>query len=78
MLQRPGESSGRIENEKDRRERRRIPNAVADANQARWDSFRVEMMKEITSEEPRMWGPTIVGFGDYHYVYESGHEGDMC
>jgi hypothetical protein len=53
-------------------------NAVADARQ-REDSFRlVELMKEITGEEPKMWGPSIVGFGEYHYVYESGHEGDMC
>ena len=53
-------------------------NAVTDAQQ-REDSFRlVAMMKEITGEEPKMWGPSIVGFGEYHYVYESGHEGDMC
>jgi hypothetical protein len=53
-------------------------NAVADLKQ-REDSFQlVAMMMEITGEEPRMWGPTIVGFGDYHYVYESGHEGDCC
>ena len=52
-------------------------NAVADAQQ-REDSFRlVALMKEITGEEPKMWGPTMVGFGDHHYVYESGHEGDM-
>ena len=36
----------------------------------------VEMMREITGKEPVMWGPSIVGFGTYHYVYESGHEGD--
>jgi hypothetical protein len=35
-----------------------------------------EMMTAITGEEPYMYGPTIVGFGNYHYVYESGHEGD--
>ncbi len=34
------------------------------------------IMKELTEEEPRMWGPSIVGFGKYHYVYESGTEGD--
>ena len=45
----------------------------------RADSFTVlEMMREITGEEPKMWGPTIVGFGQYHYKYASGHEGDMC
>ena len=35
-------------------------------------------MKKATGEEPRMWGPSIVGFGSYHYRYESGHEGDAC
>jgi hypothetical protein len=33
-------------------------------------------MKKITMEEPKMWGPSIVGFGNYHYKYESGREGD--
>ena len=36
----------------------------------------LEVMREATGEEPRMWGPSIVGFGSYHYVYESGREGD--
>jgi Domain of unknown function (DU1801) len=50
-------------------------NGVADATQ-RADSFRLlEMMKEVTGEPPMMWGPTMVGCGGYHYVYESGHEG---
>lgn len=35
------------------------------------------MMQEITGLEPEMWGPSIIGFGDYHYRYESGREGDM-
>ena len=34
------------------------------------------MMKEITGEKPKMWGPSIVGFGTYHYKYASGREGD--
>jgi hypothetical protein len=34
------------------------------------------LMQEITGEPPQMWGPTIVGFGQYHYTYASGHEGD--
>jgi hypothetical protein len=38
----------------------------------------VDMMREVSGHEPRMWGPTIVGFGSYHYRYESGTEGDMC
>jgi len=36
----------------------------------------VRMMKQITKTEPKMWGPSIVGFGNYHYKYASGHEGD--
>ena len=35
------------------------------------------MMKKVTGEKPRMWGPSIIGFGEYHYKYESGREGDM-
>jgi hypothetical protein len=43
----------------------------------RSDTFRlIEIFKSITGFEPRMWGPTIIGFGSYHYKYESGHEGD--
>jgi hypothetical protein len=43
----------------------------------REDSFKVlELMKKITKEEPKMWGPSIVGFGQYHYKYASGQEGD--
>jgi hypothetical protein len=37
----------------------------------------IELMSRITGEKPKMWG-TIVGFGHYHYKYESGHEGDTC
>ena len=37
-----------------------------------------EVMERATGEPASMWGPTIVGFGSYHYRYESGHEGDMC
>ncbi len=35
------------------------------------------VMKDVTGLEPEMWGPSIVGFGEYHYRYESGREGDM-
>jgi hypothetical protein len=41
------------------------------------DSFAVlELMKEVTGMEPKMWGDSIVGFGTYHYKYASGREGD--
>jgi hypothetical protein len=51
-------------------------NAVADAQQREDACSILEIMKEITGKPPRMWGPTMVGFGQYHYVYASGHEGD--
>lgn len=38
----------------------------------------VAMMQDITGAPPKMWGPTIVGFGSYHFVYASGHEGEIC
>ena len=37
----------------------------------------VQIMKRAAGENPTMWGPSIVGFGSYHYKYESGREGDM-
>ena len=36
------------------------------------------LFRKVTGEEPKMWGPTIIGYGEYHYQYASGHEGDMC
>jgi hypothetical protein len=36
------------------------------------------LMKRVTGCTPKMWGPSIVGFGSYHYEYASGHSGDMC
>jgi hypothetical protein len=44
----------------------------------REDAFTVlKMMEEITGEAAVMWGSSIVGFGSYHYKYDSGREGDM-
>jgi hypothetical protein len=37
----------------------------------------VKLMQSAAGEKPRMWGPSIIGFGSYHYKYESGREGDM-
>ena len=49
---------------------------VADEKR-RADAFTVlEMMSEVTAEQPVMWGTSIVGFGNYHYTYASGREGD--
>jgi len=51
-------------------------NNVADQVK-RNDSFRIiEIFKDVSDFEPKMWGPSIVGFGRYHYKYQSGHEGD--
>lgn len=36
----------------------------------------LDMMQEITGEPPKMWGPTMIGFGEYRFKYESGREGD--
>lgn len=45
----------------------------------REDSFKLlTLMQKITGEEPKMWGDSIVGFGEYHYRYASGHEGDAA
>jgi hypothetical protein len=44
----------------------------------RQDCFAVlELMKKATNAEPKMWGDSIVGFGQYHYKYASGREGDF-
>ena len=37
-----------------------------------------DLFEKATGQPATMWGPAIVGFGAYHYKYESGHEGDMC
>ena len=37
-----------------------------------------DMMERVTGEPATMWGPSIIGFGSYHYKYASGHEGDTC
>ena len=37
----------------------------------------IKLMQSATGEKPKMWGPSIVGFGSYHYKYDSGREGDM-
>lgn len=51
-------------------------NAV-ESEQKRNDAFEIlEMMKQITKERPKMWGSSIIGFGDVRYKYASGREGD--
>jgi hypothetical protein len=51
---------GSVDNEKRRKDARTV----------------LKLMQEITGEKPAMWGSSIVGFGSYHYRYESGREGD--
>lgn len=49
----------------------------ADTEQKRLDSFNlIALMQGASGFEAKMWGPSIIGFGTYHYKYESGHEGD--
>jgi hypothetical protein len=52
-------------------------NSFVENEQKKADSFQlIELMREWSGFEPKMWGPTIIGFGSYHYKYASGHEGD--
>ncbi len=52
-------------------------NTYVDNEQKKTDSFQlIELMSKWSGFEPKMWGPTIIGFGSYHYKYASGHEGD--
>ena len=51
--------------------------SVEDEIQRRDSHTLISIMKEITGEEPVMWGSSIIGFGSYHYKYNSGREGDM-
>ncbi|HZF65820.1 MAG TPA: DUF1801 domain-containing protein [Chitinophagaceae bacterium] len=52
-------------------------NSFVDKEEKKQDSFRlIDLMREWSGFEPKMWGPTIIGFGRYHYKYPSGHEGD--
>jgi len=52
-------------------------NSYVDNEQKKADSLRlIELMREWSGFEPKMWGPTIIGFGNYHYKYASGHEGE--
>jgi len=50
--------------------------AIANEGQRNDARTLVALMRRVVKQEPRMWGPSIVGFGSYHYKYASGHEGD--
>jgi hypothetical protein len=52
-------------------------NSYVENEQKKADSFQlIKLMSEWSGFDPKMWGPTIIGFGSYHYKYASGHEGD--
>ena len=52
-------------------------NSVIDENKRKDCREIMKLMQEITHKKPKMWGDSIVGFGSYHYKYESGREGDF-
>lgn len=52
--------------------------AIANEEQRKDARSLLDLMRRVTGQEPRMWGPSIVGFGNYHYRYASGHEGDSA
>ena len=52
-------------------------NAVENDTRKRDAKTALALFKKVTGEKPKMWGPSIIGFGEYHYKYESGREGDM-
>ncbi|MFN3405961.1 MAG: DUF1801 domain-containing protein [Cytophagaceae bacterium] len=53
--------------------------SFADTEQKRKDSFElIKLMQEVSGHPPKMWGSSMVGFGSYHYKYDSGHEGDAA
>ncbi len=48
-----------------------------DCPKKREDAYRLlDIFTETTGYPAKMWGPSIIGFGSYHYKYDSGHEGD--
>lgn len=50
---------------------------AVDDEKKREDAYALlDLMREATGQEPKMWGPSIVGFGSYHYKYDSGREGN--
>ncbi len=52
-------------------------NSSVENDQKKADTLRlIELLQEWSGFEPRMWGPNIIGFGNYHYKYASGHQGD--
>lgn len=53
-------------------------NAIEDPERRKDCKTLAALMTKVTKAKPTMWGPSIIGFGSYHYKYDSGHEGDSC
>lgn len=51
--------------------------AITDAGRRADAKALVKLMQKAAGEKPKIWGPSIIGFGSHHYVYDSGREGDM-
>jgi hypothetical protein len=51
--------------------------AIADETRRADAKTLIKLMQRATGEKPKMWGPSIIGFGSYHYTHDSGREGDM-
>lgn len=51
-------------------------NAIEDPDRRRDCKAIAQLMKRVTGAKPKMWGPSIVGYGSYHYRYASGREGE--
>jgi uncharacterized protein DUF1801 len=52
--------------------------AIADETRRKDCEALAKLMTKALKEKPKMWGASIVGFGSYHYKYDSGREGDSC
>ena len=52
--------------------------AIADPSVKEDCKTLIGLMQKVSGHPPKMWGPSIIGFGSYHYKYDSGHEGDIC
>jgi pentatricopeptide repeat protein len=50
---------------------------LSDENRRSEAKALLKLMQKAAGEKPKMWGPSIIGFGSYHYTYDSGREGDM-
>src|SRR5690348_3541222 len=54
-----------------------VIDAITDEGRRADAKVLVKLMQKAAGEKPKMWGPSIIGFGSYHYTYDSGREGDM-